>query len=66
MGKIKDLEAQVEALSAEELAAFREWFAHFDAIAWDRQFEMDVQAVKLDQAAAQALRDHTAGRSTPR
>jgi hypothetical protein len=66
MSKVKDLEVQIEALSVEELAAFREWFARFDAITWDRQFEVDVQAGKLDQVAAQALRDHAAGRSTPR
>lgn len=65
MSKVKDLEVQIEALSVEELAAFREWFARFDAITWDRQFEVDVQAGKLDQVAAQALRDHAAGRSTP-
>jgi hypothetical protein len=66
MSKVKELESQIEALSAEELAAFREWFARFDAQAWDRQFEADVRAGKLDQMAAQALRDHAAGRSTPR
>jgi hypothetical protein len=66
MSRVKDLEVQIEALSVEELAAFREWFARFDAITWDRQFEVDVQAGKLDQVAAQALRDHAAGRSTPR
>jgi hypothetical protein len=66
MSKVKELELQIKALSAEELATFREWFARFDARAWDCQFEADVQAGKLDQAAAQALRDHAAGRSTPR
>jgi hypothetical protein len=36
----------------------------FDAEAWDRQFESDVQAGKLDQVAARALRDYQAGRAT--
>jgi hypothetical protein len=66
MSKVKELALQIEALSAEELAMFREWFARFDARAWDRQFEADVRAGKLDQVAAQALRDHAAGRSTRR
>jgi hypothetical protein len=65
MSKVKDLELQIEALSAEELAAFRRWFAAFDAEAWDQEFEADVAAGKLEGLAAQALRDHEAGRSTP-
>ena len=65
MSKVKDLELQIEALSAEELAALRQWFAAFDAEAWDREFEADVAAGKLEGVAAQARRDHAAGRSTP-
>src|SRR5712692_5085159 len=47
MGKVKNIEHQVAALSPDELASFREWFAAFDAEAWDRQFEADVAAGKL-------------------
>jgi hypothetical protein len=65
MGKVKDIENQVKELSSEELAAFREWFAQFDAEAWDRQLEADVKAGKLDGLAERALRDHAAGRSKP-
>ena len=65
MSKVKDLGLQIEALSAEELAAFRRWFAAFDAEAWDQEFAADVAAGKLEGLAAQALRDHAAGRSTP-
>jgi len=65
MSKVKDLVIQIEALSAEELAALRQWFAAFDAEAWDQEFEADVVAGKLEGMAAQALRDHAAGRSTP-
>jgi len=43
-------ESQISEFSAEELAAFREWFAEFDASAWDRQFE--------------AESNHAAGRSS--
>ena len=64
MGKVKDIENQVKGLSPEELAAFREWFAGFDSEAWDRQFEADVKAGKLDALARRALQDHAAGRST--
>ena len=52
----------MKQLSSEELRAFREWFAQFDAEVWDRQFESDAQNGKLDELAARALRDYKAGR----
>ena len=64
MSKIEQIEGAVKELSTEELSAFRAWFAEFDADAWDRQFEADVHAGKLDKLAERALRDHSSGRST--
>ena len=64
MEKVERTEREVEALSSEELAKFRQWFAAFDAEAWDRQLEADVKAGKLDALADRALRDHAAGKST--
>jgi hypothetical protein len=64
MSRVENLEEQVKQLTAEELRAFREWFAQFDAEVWDRQFESDAQSGKLDELAARALRDHTARRTT--
>ena len=64
MGIIEALERQVQDLSTEELAAFRRWFAAFDAEVWDRQFEADVKAGKLDTLAEKALQAHAAGQST--
>jgi hypothetical protein len=58
MSRVENLEGQVRQLSSEELKAFREWFDQFDAVAWDRQFEADVQHGKLDELAARALRDY--------
>ena len=63
MTKLEKLELQVEELAAEELAAFREWFAEFDGALWDRQIEADVKAGKLDALAERALRDNAGGRS---
>lgn len=63
MSKMKEIESQIKELSSDELAAFRQWFADFDAEAWDRQFEADVKAGKLDGLAARALQDHADGRS---
>ncbi|HVN28432.1 MAG TPA: hypothetical protein VMT64_08105 [Candidatus Binataceae bacterium] len=63
MGKLETLERKVTALTKEELADFRQWFAEFDAGEWDRQFEQDANAGKLDAMAEKALRDHAAGKS---
>ena len=64
MGKVEKIEQQIKDLSAEELARLREWFAAFDAEAWDRQFEADVNAGRLDSLGEQALKAHAAGKST--
>ncbi len=64
MEKVEKIEREVKTLSPEQLASFRQWFAAFDAEAWDRQFEVDVKAGKLDALAERALRDHAAGKST--
>ena len=64
MGKIENLERQIKELSATELSRFREWFASFDAEAWDRQFETDVHAGKLDALAEKALKAHASGETT--
>lgn len=65
MDKIEKIEQEVQALSPEELAQFRAWFLEYDWAAWDRQIERDVQAGRLDDLAAKALRDHAAGKTTP-
>ena len=65
MGKIENIEQEVQALSPAELAQFRAWFLEYDWAAWDRQLERDAQAGRLDDLAARALRDHAAGKTTP-
>lgn len=64
MGKMNDLERLIAALSPEELAAFRQWFADYDARSWDRQFEADAKAGKLDALANAARASHRAGGPT--
>jgi hypothetical protein len=64
MSRVEKIEGQVQGLSPEELSAFREWFAEFDAEIWDRQFASDVKAGRLDSLAERALREHASGRST--
>ena len=64
MSKLEGIENQVKQLTAEELREFRDWFVEFDADAWGRQIESDVQGGKLDELAERALQDHRAGRTT--
>jgi len=65
MSKVEAIEQQIEKLSPDELASFRRWYAAFDAEAWDRQFEADVKAGKLDALADNALRVHASGQTKP-
>ena len=64
MTKVQALERGVESLSRDELVAFRRWFEAYDAEAWDRQFEQDVRAGKLDALAEEALKEYEAGECT--
>jgi uncharacterized protein YfaT (DUF1175 family) len=64
MSTITEIEAAVKRLSREDLARFRSWFQEFDADAWDRQFEQDALAGRLDFLADEALKDHREGRCT--
>jgi hypothetical protein len=64
MAKVATLEQKVRELAPAELAEFRAWFTKFDAESWDRQFEADVRAGKLDAMAERALQAHAAGQST--
>ena len=65
MSKVEAIEQEIEKLSPDELASFRQWYAAFDAEAWDRQYEADVKAGKLDALADTALRAHTSGQTKP-
>lgn len=47
MKSLREVEEAVRRLPGEELAAFRAWFAQYDAEAWDREIEEDVRAGRL-------------------
>ena len=61
---ITEIERAIEQLPPDELARLRAWFAEFDAAQWDRQFEADAAAGRLDALGAEALRDLRDGRCT--
>lgn len=65
MTKVEMLEREIAELAPEELAIFREWFAAFDAKAWDRQLQADADAGKLNVVAESALREYRAGKTRP-
>jgi hypothetical protein len=64
MSTIQEIEDAIRKVPHEELAALRAWFAEFDATSWDRQFEQDVAAGRLDALADEALVDLREGRCT--
>jgi hypothetical protein len=64
MSTVQDIENAIRQLSPEDLAAFRTWFAAFDAEQWDQQFEEDVAAGRLESLAQEAIQDLREGRCT--
>jgi hypothetical protein len=64
MSTVHEIEDAVRQLPRTDLAAFRAWFAEFDAEIWDRQMEEDAAAGRLDALANQALDDLRGGRCT--
>jgi hypothetical protein len=64
MDTVPEIEAAVRNLSPSDLSTFRKWFQEFDAEAWDRQLEQDVQANRLDALAEEAIQDQRDGRTT--
>ncbi|MDT0632345.1 hypothetical protein [Rubrivirga litoralis] len=61
---VQELEAAVSQLDPEELARFAKWFEEYQADEWDRQFEADVAAGRLEALGRQADEDFEAGRAT--
>lgn len=57
MSTIQQIKEAVTELQPDDLAAFRAWFTEFDAKLWDRKFEADVAAGRLDQFAEEALQN---------
>ncbi|HQU42788.1 MAG: hypothetical protein B7Z73_09595 [Planctomycetia bacterium 21-64-5] len=62
---LKELEAAVSRLPAEELTAFARWFEEYVADAWDRRIEADIEAGRLEEAGRRADADFEAGGCTP-
>jgi hypothetical protein len=61
MAEVEQLQMEIEALSEEDFARLRRWFAEKDWERWDRQLESDVEAGKLDFLIEEALAAKTQG-----
>jgi hypothetical protein len=57
MTTVQEIEKAVRRLPERDLDSFRSWFEEFDARAWDKQFEHDIQSGRLDALADQAVKD---------
>jgi len=63
MTKVQKVEQEIERLSPQELAAFRDWFCKYDSDEWDQQIEADVRSGSLEAIANRAILEHKKGRS---
>jgi len=62
---VKEIEKAIAQLSPAEIAELTDWFAEFQADAWDKQIADDSAAGKLSSLIDQANRDFDAGRCKP-
>jgi hypothetical protein len=62
--EVERIEREIRKLGRADLAALREWFRKYDAEAWDRQIEEDVQNGRLDLLVSEAIADYKAGKAT--
>jgi hypothetical protein len=63
MNEVEAIEQAVERLSSEEFAAFRLWFAKYDAARWDAEIELDLESGRLNSLAEEALMEFRSGRA---
>jgi hypothetical protein len=62
---LAEIKSAVDRLSPKEFAELIAFIRARDEDAWDKQFEEDVAAGKLDELAKKADEDFEAGRCTP-
>jgi hypothetical protein len=62
---VEEIEKAIPGLSSKERARLLKLLAEMDEAEWDRQFEANVKAGKLDKVAEEALAAHAAGKTKP-
>lgn len=55
MTKVKEIQAAIQSLSADEFTYLKEWMIELDWEQWDRQIEKDCASGKLDFLVEEAL-----------
>lgn len=65
MSNLSEIEAAIERLPREEVFTLGEWLRQRLEDEWDREFEEDVTAGRLDALAQRAIDAHRMGKSTP-
>jgi hypothetical protein len=65
VSSLTEIEEAIATLPSEEFEKLARWIAERREDAWDRQFEADVKAGRLDFAAQQIEDDIANGRTRP-
>ena len=65
MNNLLEIEAAIERLPRTEVFTLGEWLRERLEAEWDREFEEDVAAGRLDTLAQRAVDEHRSGKSTP-
>ncbi len=62
---IKEIEFAITQLTPEQLSQVTVWFEEFQARAWDKQIEADIEAGRLDKLIKEAEENFKAGQCKP-
>lgn len=62
---IKEIEAAITELPAQEVAELMSWLAERHAQLWDQQIEEDLEAGRLDNLLAEVEKEYEAGLAKP-
>jgi len=65
MSTVEQIEAAIQQLPREDFFRLHEWVKDRFEDEWDKQFEEDAKAGRLDRVAREALAEYRAGKSTP-
>ena len=62
---VKEIEAAITQLPAQEVAELMSWLAEYHAQIWDKQIEDDLEAGRLDALLAEVDKEYQAGQAQP-
>ena len=62
---VKEIEAAITELSAEELAELAAWFASYHNSHWDRRIEQDLDEGRLDAFLSEVEAEYQSGKAKP-